>query len=267
MSALRFRVITADPPWAFGDKLSKMKAATPRSAAANYSVLNRDAIKALPVAGLAEDDAVLGLWVPSSMLQDGLDVMKAWGFRQVQEWIWVKLTADDAQLDDGLVVRSDGVLALEKKALLRAMAGLSRKGDRIQGGGDLDTLLVASLPLAFGMGRLARAAKETFLVGVRGSPYKPLKNRSTRDVFFAPAGKHSEKPECFQDALDEMFPEGGRLEMFARRQRPGEGVMVANADGTCSTYPWVCVGNECPATMGEDIRDSLKRLLGVGSAA
>lgn len=78
---------------------------------------------------------------------------------------------------------------------------------------------------------------------------------SETDVFFAPAGRHSEKPECFQDALDEMFPEGNRLEMFARRERAGEPF----------TRDWLCVGNECPSTEGEDIRDSLKRLMEMGS--
>lgn len=247
---MKFRVITADCPWDFGDKPTMSDVA--RGAASNYPCLDLAAIKALPVKDLAEDDAVLGLWCPSSMLQDGLDVMKAWGFRQVQEWIWVKLSSEEVQIEDGLVVRSDGTLALEKRALLRAMAGLSRKGARIQEPSEFDTLLTASLPLVFGMGRLARSCKETFLVGVRGKKlYSYVKNKGIRDVFFAPAGRHSEKPECFQDALDEMFPEGNRLEMFARREREGE----------CFTRDWTCVGNECPATPGEDIRDSLKRLL------
>lgn len=247
---MKFRVITADPPWNFGDKLTMSEVA--RGAASNYPCLDLAAIKALPVQALAEDDAVLGLWTPSSMLQDGLDVMKAWGFRQVQEWIWVKLSSEEVQIEDGLAVRPDGALALEKRTILRAMAGLSRKDARIQASPEFDTMLTASLPLAFGMGRLARSCKETFLVGVRGKKlYKHLKNRSIRDVFFAPAGKHSEKPTCFRDALDTMFPEGNRLEMFARRDHPGEPF----------TRDWTCVGNECPSTPGEDIRDSLRRLM------
>lgn len=111
--------------------------------------------------------------------------------------------------------------------------------------------LAVDLPLAFGNGRIARAAKEVFLVGVRGRAYRYLRDKSTRDVFFAAVGTHSQKPECFQDALDRMFPEGERLELFARRPRPG----------------WACVGNEAPATPGEDIRDTLARLLAGGPVA
>ena len=101
--------------------------------------------------------------------------------------------------------------------------------------------------LAFGMGRYARSCKEMVLVGTRGSVIRHLKTRSERDVIIAPATPHSEKPEELQDQLDRMFPDGGRVELFARRDRDG-------------TPPWLCVGNECPTTMGEDIRDSLARL-------
>ncbi len=249
---MKFRVITADPPWDFGDKLSMSDVA--RGAAANYPCLDLAAIKALPVADLAEDDAVLGHWCPSSMLQDGLDVMKAWGFRQVQEWIWVKLTTNQ---DEEMSVSTDGQVALRDRAVLRALAGCSRQADRVRvAPHGAHQEIIVDLPLAFGMGRLARACKETFLVGVRGKKlYSYVKNKGIRDVFFAPAGKHSEKPECFQDAFDEMFSEGNRLEMFARRERPGEPF----------GRDWVHVGNECPATPGEDIRDSLKRLMEMGS--
>jgi N6-adenosine-specific RNA methylase IME4 len=245
-----FRVITADPPWRFGDSLSKMKAATPRSAAANYGTMSVEELKALPVQLVAEDDAVLGLWVPCSMLAEGLAVMSAWGFRQVQEWTWVKLTTFH---DEEISVTSAGNIGVGTRAALRALGRSARKGDRVQFGEYYEHgEIVFDLPLAFGMGRLARSCKETFLVGVRGSPYKHLKNKSIRDVFFAEAGPHSQKPECVQDALDEMFPEGNRLELFARRQR----------GHTAHEYLWTCVGNEAPDTMGEDIRDSLKRLLG-----
>lgn len=244
---MKFRVITADCPWSFSDSLTMSEVA--RGAASNYPCLDLTAIKALPVQALAETDAVLGLWCPSSMLQDGLDVMKAWGFRQVQEWVWVKLTTNQ---DAEISISTDGQVALRDNAVLRALAGLARKADRVQVAphGDHQEIIV-DLPLEFGLGRLARSAKEVFLVGARGRLYRHLKDRSIRDVFFATAGKHSEKPTCFRDALDTMFPEGNRLEMFARRDHPGEPF----------TRDWTCVGNECPSTPGEDIRDSLKRLM------
>lgn len=48
-------------------------------------------IKALPVADLAEDDCVLFLWVTPPCLPEGLEVIKAWGFRYVTKGFnWVK---------------------------------------------------------------------------------------------------------------------------------------------------------------------------------
>lgn len=95
--------------------------------------------------------------------------------------------------------------------------------------------------IAFGMGRLFRSTKELALVGVRGSPYRSVADRAVRDVFVHPRLPHSQKPEAVQDALDRMFPTAHRLELFARRARPG----------------WECVGLDAPDTAGQDIRDVL----------
>jgi len=99
--------------------------------------------------------------------------------------------------------------------------------------------------LAFGMGRLARNCHEPCLVGVKGKYTKELANRSQRNVFLSPGLPHSQKPEDLQNSLELMFPERNKLEIFARRHRPG----------------WNCVGNEAPTTQGEDIRDSLNCLI------
>lgn len=101
--------------------------------------------------------------------------------------------------------------------------------------------------LAFGMGRLARSCKEVALVGVRGRPYGALKDHSVRDVFPSPKRKHSQKPEDIQDALERMFPDWPRLELFARRDREG----------------WTALGNEVPGMEGVDISDALKAVSGL----
>ena len=56
---------------------------------------------------------------------------------------------------------------------------------------------------------------------------------------------HSQKPEQLQDSLDLMFPQWNKLELFCRRDR----------------LNWDCIGNECPSTTGEDIRDVLTRMI------
>jgi N6-adenosine-specific RNA methylase IME4 len=76
---MKFRVIIADCPWGFGDNLSMSN--IKRGASANYKTLSVEELKSLPVSEICEDDAILALWVPSTLLSEGLDVMKAWGFR------------------------------------------------------------------------------------------------------------------------------------------------------------------------------------------
>jgi len=93
----------------------------------------------------------------------------------------------------------------------------------------------------YGPGYWYRAAVETILVARK--PGTPAIRTHERNVFEAPRGKHSAKPEEFQDHVERHFP-GPYLELFARRQRPG----------------WTCLGDECPGD-GQDIRVSLPGLL------
>lgn len=218
-----FKVIVADPPWPFADKLKMSDVA--RGAEANYSVMSIKDIRELPIAKFSDSDGcILALWVPSSLLQEGLDTMKDWGFKHKQTYIWVKT----------------------KKFPMKGLFKSILKG--VKQAKSLRSLLLAlqyniNEVLAFGMGRLFRQTHEICLIGVNNSKiYKSLKNKAQRSVSFAPNLRHSAKPEDLQDSLDIMFPEGNRLELFARRHRSD----------------WVCLGNE--VCNGEDIRDSLNKL-------
>jgi len=71
--------------------------------------------------------------------------------------------------------------------------------------------------LAMGMGRTTRQAHEVCLIGRRGRPV--IKDHSVRSVFFAPRGRHSEKP-ALAFAQFERLCDGPRVELFARRHRP-----------------------------------------------
>lgn len=176
---MKFRVLAADCPWAFGDalRMSKVK----RGAASNYGVLTPLELAALPIGDLMEDDAFGLLWFPDALAWEAGQVFRAWGFRQTQVWTWVKTGKFETRLD----------------------------GDDVQ----------EDLALAFGMGRLARNCCEHALVGVRGSIYKHVSARDVRNVFLHPGLPHSQKPEVVQDGIDRMVPTGNRLELFARRAR------------------------------------------------
>jgi N6-adenosine-specific RNA methylase IME4 len=55
-----------------------------------YPTMGVEAIKALPVGGMAEKDAHLYLWTTASHLRAAFDVISALGFRYVSNVVWVK---------------------------------------------------------------------------------------------------------------------------------------------------------------------------------
>lgn len=98
---MKVQCIIADPPWGFDDGLKRMKRNVKRSASSQYRTMTPKQVAMLPVSQIVDPaGCVLALWVPGSMLQDGLDVMKAWGFSQKQVWVWVKLKKDHANEPD-----------------------------------------------------------------------------------------------------------------------------------------------------------------------
>jgi N6-adenosine-specific RNA methylase IME4 len=226
----KYNVIVADPCWNFSDKLTM--SSTKRGAQSQYSVLLDQDIIDLDIKSIAADDAILVLWVPSSKLQVGMDTMKAWGFDQKQTFIWVKTK------------KPENIFKSVKSQLLKDIrARILDKKAKILSPGLLDTFDLNQV-LSFFMGRLFRQTHEIALVGVRGKIYTHLENKSQRSVMFGENIKHSAKPEELQDRLDLMFPTASKIELFARRDRDG----------------WLCLGDECPSSLGEDIRDSIERL-------
>jgi len=84
-----FRVLCADPPWPFNDKLPGRN----RGAARNYKLMSIPDIMRMPFPPLASD-CVLFLWRVSSMQSEALKVADAWGFTPKSEIIWLKKTVN-----------------------------------------------------------------------------------------------------------------------------------------------------------------------------
>lgn len=80
------RVLLADPPWQFADRLGR------RGASANYRCLSLAELKAFPLPPLA-DDCLLMLWRVAALQREALEVVEAWGFTMKTEIVWDKLTA------------------------------------------------------------------------------------------------------------------------------------------------------------------------------
>jgi N6-adenosine-specific RNA methylase IME4 len=59
-----------------------------------YQTMTLAEICQLPVSKVAADNSHLYLWVPNALLQDGLEVMKAWGFTYKSNLVWYKTRKD-----------------------------------------------------------------------------------------------------------------------------------------------------------------------------
>ena len=74
-----FQVIVADPPWRYdsGNSLP-------------YPTMDIEDIKAMPVAEIADENAILWLWTTNAHLRVAFDVIEAWGFEYRTLLTWVK---------------------------------------------------------------------------------------------------------------------------------------------------------------------------------
>lgn len=81
-----FRTIVADPPWS----KNQTSCCGYGGAIGHYDLMSLDRIKQMPVADLADENAHLYLWVTNSNIDDGLEVIKAWGFRYITMFHWIK---------------------------------------------------------------------------------------------------------------------------------------------------------------------------------
>lgn len=189
-----YRTVLADPPW-----LERGAGQVKRGADRHYPLMSTEEICALPVSEWAAEDAHLYLWVTNNFLPDGLEVMKAWGFRYVTKIDWFKAEFDSEHFDECMA----GAEIEPQRHLLSEMADAK---------------------LQMGLGQYFRGCTESCLFGVRGAvEYRTIdggKRAQGRTGFHAPRGEHSAKPEKFR-AVVERVSHGPYLEMFARRPAVG----------------------------------------------
>jgi N6-adenosine-specific RNA methylase IME4 len=72
-----------------------------------------------------------------------------------------------------------------------------------------------------GMGSWFRIEHELALVAKRGSIPPPDEEVRASSVITSPRGEHSAKPDRLLEILDAAYPTLAKVELFARRQRPG----------------------------------------------
>jgi N6-adenosine-specific RNA methylase IME4 len=82
-----------------------------------------------------------------------------------------------------------------------------------------------------GTGYWNRNRHELLFVGTRGSPPAPAPGTQWDSLVSAPLGRHSEKPEDFARLIESYFPNLPKIELNARRARPGWDAWGNEAEG------------------------------------
>ena len=181
----QFGTILADPPWSFSDKGSRIAPDWKESHL--YSTMSAREILDLPVDLLAADSAHCYVWTTDVHLPLALSCLQHWGFVYKKTLVWVKRRSATTP------IRCTD-------------ADLSGEFEVMNG------------PLQIGMGHYYRSVKELCLFGTRGKA--PAAVHNLPDVFEAPRTQHSVKPDRIHEWAEKLSP-GPRVELFARRSKPG----------------------------------------------
>jgi N6-adenosine-specific RNA methylase IME4 len=87
-----FSTILADPPWRFQNSTGKV--APEHKRLKRYHTMTFDEIRAMPIDAHAAERSHLYLWCPNALLDEGLSVMKCWGFKYKTNIVWYKIRKD-----------------------------------------------------------------------------------------------------------------------------------------------------------------------------
>jgi N6-adenosine-specific RNA methylase IME4 len=87
-----FSTILVDPPWRFQNRTGKM--APEHRRLRRYRTMSIDEIALLPVSQHARDRSHLYMWCPNALLEEGLSILKAWGFTYKTNLVWYKIRKD-----------------------------------------------------------------------------------------------------------------------------------------------------------------------------
>jgi N6-adenosine-specific RNA methylase IME4 len=88
----RFGTVLADPPWRYQNR--RGKSAPEHGRLHRYRTLSLDEIKEIPAGSLSAEESHLYLWVPVPLVQEGLDVLRAWGWTYKTMLFWHKVRQD-----------------------------------------------------------------------------------------------------------------------------------------------------------------------------
>lgn len=194
-----FSFLYADPPW---DKAIRHTPYQTMPTGHAGDVPNEDgsypSICAMgkDVKKAASKNAVIWLWTTNSLIPEGLEVLRGWGFEYKTSIVWVKQKTGESR---------GAVLPKHELILVGRMRG--EDGDV---GEDQDIVLV----------------------GRRGHGANNHDNHIASIQEFVPGEKvHSRKPEEFAKLAEDLYPDAVKLELFARQPRDGWATWGNQSDG------------------------------------
>lgn len=85
----KYDIIYADPPWSY--KLWNGNSKEKKTAEKHYVCMKKENIQKLPISNISNEDCILFLWVTFPCLEEGLELIKKWGFTyKTCGFNWVK---------------------------------------------------------------------------------------------------------------------------------------------------------------------------------
>ena len=85
----KYQVIYADPPWSYKNK--KTGGSMVSGSMAKYSTMSLQDICNLSIQDIADKNSVLFLWVTVPLIEEGFEVLNAWGFKYKTMITWRKI--------------------------------------------------------------------------------------------------------------------------------------------------------------------------------
>ncbi|WVQ68236.1 uncharacterized protein L199_006443 [Kwoniella botswanensis] len=173
----QFQVIVADPPWDIHMSLP-------------YGTMTDDEMRSLPLRSLQPDWGILCLWVTGRAMELGRELFSVWGYKRVDELVWVKTNQ------------------------LQRLIRTGRTGHWLNH--TCEHLLIAlKLP--------ADHPKNGPIPWETHPTLRQLRKGVDTDVVVAEVRETSRKPDEVYGVIERLAPHGRKLELFGRKHntRPG----------------------------------------------
>lgn len=91
---MKYQIIYADPPWKYSSRANH-KTRFRGGAEGHYQLMDMEAIKALPLSSLADENCVLFMWCTFPYLDEQIKLFRHWGFKyRTVGFTWVKTNPD-----------------------------------------------------------------------------------------------------------------------------------------------------------------------------